>query len=69
MSESEKVNGDFVTGGRNLNGQDTCLTCIHRTRSREHPGWGWCQLRENASVSPTGGCNSHASAVSGNPWM
>lgn len=51
--------GNFQTGGRNPNWQSVCQTCLHRIPSREHDGWGWCSLRNKASVAPHGGCDFH----------
>lgn len=57
LIESSKDN--FSSGGRNPNYEPVCQTCIYQIRSIEHYGWGWCSIRNNASVSPHGGCDKH----------
>lgn len=57
--EAVKKIDNYVSGGRNPNVEPTCSTCIHRDPSKEHYGWGWCKIWGGASVSSTGGCDSH----------
>jgi hypothetical protein len=47
---------DYASGGTTGN---TCLTCTYRYPDPHAYGWGWCTLRDYASVSATGGCAQH----------
>ncbi len=58
-NDSERKEEDYVSGGRNPNYEPVCSTCLYQIQSKEHYGWGWCSIRNNASVSPFGGCNKH----------
>ena len=53
--------GPYQSGGRNPNWEKCCYTCALQIRSKQHSGWGWCSIRNNASVSPHGGCSEHVS--------
>lgn len=52
--------GAYVSGGLNPNTYKTCGTCLHRNTDGQYRGFGWCSLRNNASVSSTGGCSEHS---------
>ena len=55
---SRKISG-YVSGGLHPHDGGVCSTCQHRTPDSQNRGYGWCKLRNNASVSSTGGCDDH----------
>lgn len=62
-SQPSKESESFVSGGRNPNWEACCYTCSYQIQDKEHYGWGWCSIRNNASVSPHGGCDKHFSSL------